>query len=59
MDVGSAGAGSVTQNVPTQTGSQPQVVQAEQQQETLNVNSTSENAPQAGERVGSQINISV
>ncbi|WP_158970475.1 hypothetical protein [Paraglaciecola sp. L3A3] len=59
MDVGSAGAGSIAQNVPTQTGSQPQVVQAEKQQETLTSNSTNENAPQDGERVGSQINISV
>ncbi|MCF2949929.1 hypothetical protein L0668_17550 [Paraglaciecola aquimarina] len=59
MDVGSAGAGSIAQSAPTQTGSPQQVVQAEQQQEKLETTATQENAPQEGERVGSQVNISV
>lgn len=58
MEVGSAGAGSVAQSVPTQTGSPQQVTQAETQQQQVESNA-SENAPQAGERVGSEINITV
>ncbi len=59
MEVGSAGAGSIAQSVPTQTGSQPQIAQAEQQQEVLETTASQQNAPQEGERVGSQINITV
>jgi hypothetical protein len=57
MEIGSSGAGTVAQNVPTQTGSQQQVAQAEsQQQQEI---TAQENNPLPGERVGSQINISV
>lgn len=59
MEVGSAGAGSIAQSAPTQTGSPQQVVQAEQQQDQLATSASNENAPQEGERVGSQVNISV
>ncbi|MFT2090591.1 hypothetical protein [Paraglaciecola sp. 2405UD69-4] len=58
MDVGSAGAGSISQNIPTQTGSQQQVVRAEQQ-ETADINAvqaTESAPPQSNERVGSIIN---
>lgn len=59
MEIGSAGAGSIGQSVPTQTGSQSEVVQAEQQQEKLESSAIQENTPQAGERIGSQINVTV
>ena len=61
MDVGSAGAGSVSQNIPTQTGSQQQVVRAEQQEsaEISAAQSTESPVPQSNERVGSIINTSV
>jgi hypothetical protein len=58
MEIGSSGAGTVAQNVPTQTGSQQQVAQAESQQQQQEI-TAQENNPLPGERVGSQINISV
>ncbi|MEP0354471.1 MAG: hypothetical protein ABJH06_13420 [Paraglaciecola sp.] len=61
MDVGSAGAGSVSQNIPTQTGSQQQVVRAEQQESAdSGANQAIESTqPQGNERVGSIINTTV
>ncbi|MEP1382831.1 MAG: hypothetical protein ABJK64_03455 [Paraglaciecola sp.] len=61
MDVGAAGAGSVSQNIPTQTGSQQQVVRAEQQEraDVSVAQSTGSSAPQSSERVGSIINTTV
>lgn len=61
MDVGSAGAGSVSQNIPTQTGSQQQVVRAELQEsaDISAAQSTESTPPQSSERVGSIINTTV
>ena len=62
MEIGSAGAGSITQNVPTQTGSQQQVSRAEQQA-TLETSSEpvqdSAPPPPANERVGSLVDVTV
>lgn len=61
MEIGSAGAGSIAQNAPTQTGSAQQVVRAEQQAE-IDAPSTAlenEQSLQTGERVGSIVNTSV
>jgi hypothetical protein len=61
MDVGSAGAGSLAQIAPTQSGSAQQVIRAEKQQATLETASTEQNtpAPQPGQRLGSVVDVTI
>jgi len=58
MEIGSAGAGSLAQIAPTQTGSQQQVVQA-QSQETLESPPEQQTRSSADDRVGSIIDTRV
>lgn len=61
MEIGSSGAGSVAQIVPTQTGSQQQVVQAEskQQQVAQSPSESQQSSESSNERVGSVVDIQV
>jgi hypothetical protein len=59
MEIGSSGAGSIAQNAPTQSGSLSQVNRAEKQQDELQNNAIQQSSPQAGQRVGSLVDISV
>lgn len=61
MEVGSAGAGAVSQITPTQTGSVQQVSRAEQQAELESPPPAQESAPppQPDQRVGTVVDVSV
>lgn len=64
MEIGSAGAGSIAQISPTQTGSQQQVVQAQAQQEKpVEQNPQPEQAQQSAaptnQRVGTVVDVQI
>ncbi|WP_340680758.1 hypothetical protein [Paraglaciecola sp.] len=62
MEIGSAGAGSVAQIAPTQTGSQQQVVQAQAQQEKQveqNPQPEQQSSPSASQRVGTVVDVQI
>ena len=64
MEIGSAGAGSIAQISPTQTGSQQQVVQAQAQQEkvpepTPSPETAQQNTAPTTERVGTIVDVQI
>lgn len=63
MEIGSAGAGSIAQIAPTQTGSQQQVVQAQSQQDSQVEQSPQpeqqQTSPPVPQRVGTVVDVEV
>lgn len=64
MEISSSGAGSLAQTAPTQTGSQQEIVQAQSQQQKVELaasDSTAETSrpSSSNERVGSLVDIQV
>lgn len=64
MEISSSGAGSLAQITPTQTGSQKEVVQAQSQQQKVELASPPETSEAAGtspeyQRVGTVVDVQV